>query len=130
MALKAPSIKMSKTNNSNSSILYVLDNYPSIKVKIANARVDHIKHMPSNEQELGNRTGLANLLNLYASLCGVSLATVLAHTNMLDLETFKIYLRKLIYLKLRDIRRKMKLYLKTPELLDKIILNGTKCMNV
>lgn len=126
MSLQNPIRKMSKSDTSELSTLNILDTYYSIKLKLLLARTDCISLVPIKANLLHNRIGLIGLLNLYASIVNTSIVNLTIKTGGINVQWLKTYLYKLVYFKLRGTKRRLSVYLKTPEFIDKILSKGNQ----
>ncbi len=119
-SLTHPNIKMSKSKAANTlSTLSVLDSDEYVELKIKSAKTDCYTQMPTNIENLQNRIGVNNLVNMFTGITNQSIDKVL--TDNKNLNQLKSKLIEAIKTKINPIKIKMKKLLKTPDLLDNTV---------
>ena len=128
MSLKDSSKKMSKSDPSNFSRINLTDNKDEIINKIKKAKTDSLP-MPSDKNELLNRSEAANLLGIYSSLLNQSLDDSVKSFKGKNFSNFKDILSQVLVEKIEPISIEIKKLLDDPSHLDKILLEGSNKAN-
>jgi len=121
MDLQDPSKKMSKSSENQKGVIYLLDDEKTIRKKIMSATTDSegkIAYNPEKQQ------GISNLINIYASLTGITVNEVVNKYENSNYGTFKTDLADLIISILIPIQQKYYELLESKEL--EIILDKGK----
>ena len=128
MSLKDSSKKMSKSDPSNFSRINLTDNKDEIINKIKKAKTDSLP-IPSDKNELLNRSEAANLLGIYSSLLNQSLDDSVKSFKGKNFSNFKDILSQVLVEKIEPISIEIKKLLDDPSHLDKILLEGSNKAN-
>ncbi|XXN13771.1 MAG: hypothetical protein AAI978_00870 [Candidatus Hodgkinia cicadicola] len=129
MSLQSPDLKMSKSDKCELASIQVLDNYNVISNKIARAKTDSGRALPLAVSDLGNRLGLANLIEIYALAAEVALDRLIMCISTADVDRFKCWLAKLVYARTHSPRLTTARWLNKPEALDAILAIGSSLVS-
>jgi len=123
MSLRDGKKKMSKSGESDYSRINLKDDRDLINKKIKKAKTDTAP-IPSEIRELGNRYEAANLISIYASINGISVAQVLIEFGGKNFSTFKSKLSESIIEKICPIGKEIKKLLQDKNYLISVLENG------
>lgn len=115
MDLQDPTKKMSKSNDNPKGYITLFDDEQTIKRKIASAMTDSIGKIQYDTEK---QKGLANLINIFASIKDTSINDIVATYQNLDYRTFKMDLGQAIVDVLLPIQEKYKSLIKSKKLQD------------
>jgi tryptophanyl-tRNA synthetase len=122
-SLRDGSAKMSKSDPSDMSRINLTDSADDIRQKIRKAKTDP-EPIPAEPAGLEGRPEARNLVEIYASFAGCSMATVLAEFAGQGFGTFKPALAELIAEQLEPIGRRYRALLDDPEEVDAALARG------
>ena len=125
MSLKDGLKKMSKSELSDLSRINLTDEKDQIMNKIKKAKTDPLP-LPSNIDELNKRPEAKNLIGIYSSLTGLSLADTITKFSGKNFSVFKETLSELLLDKIIPISNEIKKLLSEKNYLDKILYEGSK----
>ena len=125
MSLKDGTKKMSKSDPSELSRIYLNDNKDEIFNKIKKAKTD-TEPLPDSEEELSNRPEAENLLGMYASLNDQSLLSTINEFSGKNFSAFKDKLANLIIEKISPISEEINKLLKDQKFIDQILSDGAQ----
>ncbi|MDR1413844.1 MAG: tryptophan--tRNA ligase [Puniceicoccales bacterium] len=102
MALQNPTVKMSKSDSNQNSVVYLVDSDDAICKKIMGATTDSSGEISFDPE---NKPGIANLLDIYAASTGQSIAdSVAAFSHLTSYASFKQSVADAIVAKITPIR--------------------------
>ena len=116
---------MSKSELSDLSRINLTDEKDQIINKIKKAKTDPLP-LPSNIDELNKRPEAKNLIGIYSSLTGLSLADTIMKFSGKNFSLFKETLSELLIDKISPISNEIKKLLSEKNYLDKILYEGSK----
>ena len=128
MSLKDGLKKMSKSELSDLSRINLTDEKDQILNKIKKAKTDPLP-MPSSSDELNKRPEAKNLIGIYSSLTGVSLAKSIDEFSGKNFSQFKEILSEILVNKINPISVEIKKLLNEKKYLDEILFEGSKKAN-
>lgn len=128
MSLRDGKAKMSKSDISEYSRIELLDNADAIALKIRKARTD-MDPLPEKFDELAERPEAQNLVNIYATLAGISPDAVCQQFSGANFAPFKQELADLMVATVAPIGEKMRQYLADKAALDDILKVGAARAN-
>ena len=123
MSLRDGSAKMSKSDPSEMSRIEMTDDADAIMKKIKKAKTDPAP-LPDDESELKDRPEASNLVGIYATMSGRSVADVLGEFGGEGFGTFKPALGELLVEKLSPINARFVELREDRESLDAILAKG------
>ncbi|MDR1691643.1 MAG: tryptophan--tRNA ligase, partial [Rickettsiales bacterium] len=123
MSLKDASKKMSKSDNDDGGIIYLMDSDDEIVSKIKKAKTDS-DPIPDNVEALDLRPEVKNLLTIYCSLTGISLSEATKKFAGFNFGTFKPILSETVIESVSPIRDKIKELMANKDYLEKILNDG------
>jgi len=115
--------KMSKSDPSSFSRINLSDSIDEITKKIQKAKTDSLP-FPENVDALDDRPEVNNLINIFSSLSGASLKSILNQYANKNFSGFKEDLSQLITNELSIISSEMKRLLKEKRYLKSILIKG------
>ena len=124
MSLKDGLKKMSKSELSDLSRINLTDEKDQIINKIKKAKTDPLP-LPSNIDELNKRPEAKNLIGIYSSLTGLSLADTIMKFSGKNFSVFKETLSELLLDKIIPVSNEIKKLLSEKNYLDKILYEGS-----
>ena len=110
---------------SDLSRINLTDEKDQIMNKIKKAKTDPLP-LPSNIDELNKRPEAKNLIGIYSSLTGLSLADTITKFSGKNFSVFKETLSELLLDKIIPISNEIKKLLSEKNYLDKILYEGSK----
>lgn len=122
-SLRDATKKMSKSDPSDMSRINMLDSADTIRDKIKRAQTDS-GVMPSSTDELAERGGVKNLLEIYASVSGQSLQAVIDRYAGQNFAPFKTDLGEVIADAIAPIGQRMQALLADKTELERILAEG------
>ena len=125
MSLKDGSKKMSKSELSDLSRINLTDEKDQIINKIKKAKTDPLP-LPSTVDEMNKRPEAKNLLGIYSSLTGSSLAETMMKFSGKNFSDFKETLSQVLVDKIIPISIEIKKLLSEKNYLDSILAEGSK----
>jgi len=128
MSLKDGLKKMSKSELSDLSRINLTDKKDEIRNKIKKAKTDPLP-LPSSIEELNKRPEAKNLLDIYSSLCSMSLEKSINKFSGKNFSEFKEDLSQVLVEKIEPISSEVKKLLNEKNYLDKILLDGCEKAN-
>ena len=128
MSLKDGLKKMSKSELSDLSRINLTDKKDEIRNKIKKAKTDPLP-LPSSIEELNKRPEAKNLLDIYSSLCSMSLEKSINKFSGKNFSEFKEDLSQVLVEKIEPISSEVKKLLNEKDYLDKILLDGCEKAN-
>jgi tryptophanyl-tRNA synthetase len=118
MALQDPERKMSKSDLNAANTIYLLDDAKSIEKKFKSATTDSGSEIRFDEE---NKPGVSNLLQIYSSLSGKTIAELEAHFAGKMYGHLKVELGEYVAEKFRPIREKHAELMKDPSYLHSVM---------
>lgn len=103
MSLLNPMTKMSKSDYNHNNVIFLFDSYKSIEKKISRAVTDSDYKI---SYDVFNKAGISNLLNIYSSLTGTSIANLEEMFSNTTYKDFKFLVTKTISKKLCKLQEK------------------------
>lgn len=122
MDLQEPTKKMSKSSESQKGVIRILDDVNTIRKKINSAVTDSVGKVNYDPE---NQPGIANLINIYTSLTGVSKEEVVEQFADANYGTFKKAVGDVVAEKFEKIQERYNELINSEEL-DKILDEGMK----
>ncbi|MBQ8299767.1 MAG: tryptophan--tRNA ligase [Clostridia bacterium] len=122
MDLQDPTKKMSKSSESQKGVIRILDDVNTIRKKINSAVTDSVGKVNYDPE---NQPGIANLINIYTSLTGVSKEEVVEQFADANYGTFKKAVGDVVAEKFEKIQARYNELINSDEL-DKILDEGMK----
>ncbi|NBO18243.1 MAG: tryptophan--tRNA ligase [Proteobacteria bacterium] len=122
MSLRDGTKKMSKSDESEYSRITLMDDADTIALKFRKAKSDMVEG-PITYDETA-RPEAANLLNIYASLKGISREEAVAEVASLNFSAFKAQLTDVAVAHLSPITAKMRELMANPGYIDQILARG------
>ncbi len=123
MSLRDGTKKMSKSDPSDFSCIYMLDTEEEIQLKIRKAKTDP-EALPSELKDLDHRPEARNLIAIYAALSGQTNQETLESFSGASFSTFKPALADLIIESLKPIRQETLKLLAFPDYLEDQLRKG------
>ena len=120
MDLQDPTKKMSKSSESQKGVIRILDDVNTIRKKINSAVTDSVGKVNYDPE---NQPGIANLINIYTSLTGVSKEEVVEQFADANYGTFKKAVGDVVAEKFEKIQARYNELINSDEL-DKILDEG------
>ncbi len=120
MDLQDPTKKMSKSSESQKGVIRILDDVNTIRKKINSAVTDSVAKVNYDPE---NQPGIANLINIYTSLTGVSKEEVVEQFADANYGTFKKAVGDVVAEKFEKIQARYNELINSDEL-DKILDEG------
>ena len=120
MDLQDPLHKMSKSSDNQKGVIRLLDDEKTIRKKIMSATTDSEMSIVFDPE---NKPGISNLINIYSSLSGLSLAEIENKFKESNYGTFKKEVADLVVGELSIIQKKYYEILNS-DLLDKVLDDG------
>ncbi len=124
MDLQTPSIKMSKSNDNKKGVILMLDDISITRKKIMSATTDSEMEVRFDTE---NKPGISNLINIYASLTGLSTEDVEREFKGCNYGTFKGKVADTVTDELQKIQDKYNEVVNSEYLTD-ILNNGAEKM--
>lgn len=124
MSLQDGSKKMSKSDDSSLSCIFLADSPDEIKKKISKSKTDSYSEV--NDKNLEERPELKNLLNIYAAFAQISFADSLQKCSGKRYGDFKKMLTELLIEKLQPIREKFINLIQDQDCLKQILQDGAE----
>ena len=125
MSLKDATTKMSKSDPSDLSRVNLIDDADTIAKKIRKAKTDPAP-IPATMDELDGRPEVDNLVNIYATLTGVSAQAVLDRFAGEGFGVFKPALAEVAVEKLAPVTAEMRRLMNDPAGMDAILADGAR----
>ena len=125
MSLKDGVKKMSKSELSDLSRINLTDKEDQIVNKIKKAKTDTLP-MPSSLEELKERPEAKNLINIYASVSGLTLEKTIQEFSGRNFSQFKDSLSQILVDEIVPISNEIEKLLNEKNYLDEILSNGCK----
>ena len=125
MSLKDGAKKMSKSELSDLSRINLTDKEDQIINKIKKAKTDTLP-MPSSLEELKERPEAKNLINIYASVSGLTLEKTIQEFSGRNFSQFKDSLSQILVDEIVPISNEIEKLLNEKNYLDEILSNGCK----
>lgn len=125
MSLRDGTVKMSKSDQSANSCIFLSDDADTMARKIKKAKTDPAP-LPSQTDGLADRAEAANLIGIYAALSGQTDAAVLQEFGGDGFGKFKPALAELVVEKLSPIGDALKRLEADPGYLDSILISGAE----
>ncbi len=125
MSLSEPEKKMSKSDRSQNSLIYLIDDEETIKKKIKKAVTDSGDEIEYSD----NKPALKNLLTIYSAFSGEPIPQIVKHYNGMGYKLFKEGLSKTIIEGLRPIQETYAKLEKDPSYVHAILANGAEKAN-
>ena len=125
MSLRDGTKKMSKSDPSDMSRINMTDGPDAIAQKIRKAKTDP-EALPSEKEGLDGRPEAQNLVNIYAALRGVDVATALAEIGGKQFSEFKPILSDVAVSVLGPIGEEMQRLLQDVAEIDRILCEGAE----
>lgn len=122
MSLKDPSSKMSKSDEDQNAVIYILDDKDAIMRKVRRAVTDSLGEFNYTEDQ----AGLKNLIDIYSSFSGEDVETILARYRGENYARFKEELGELIASHLIPVQERYNQILNDKEYLTKILTQGAE----
>lgn len=122
MGIQEPTKKMSKTDDNENNYITLTDTPDIIMKKMKRAVTDSGREIQCGE----GKDGINNLLNIYSSLTGESIADIEAKFQGKGYGDFKVAVAEVIIESLRPVREKFEALSKDTEYLQKIYLQGAQ----
>jgi tryptophanyl-tRNA synthetase len=129
MSLKDATKKMSKSDESDSSRINLIDSEDEIVQKIKKAKTDN-DLIPKTEKELDNRPEARNLINIFSILKGNSLEMSLKELNGINFSELKNKLSEQLIKEIIPIGKKIKEFKRDVTLIKKILKEGSERANI
>jgi len=126
MSLKDGTKKMSKSDDSEQSCLYLTDSVDEIKQKIKRAKTDSI---PTLSYDKENRPDITNLLNIYSALSEKSVENIISEFQGKGFGAFKESLADVVVESLDPITKKIKDLQKNLDYIDDILIKNSEKAN-
>lgn len=126
MSLQEPTKKMSKSDENQKGVIYILDDLNQIKNKIKSAITDSDTVVRFDQK---NKPGISNLLTIYSIISNQSIKELESLYEGKNYQVFKQDLAEALALYLKPIQTRYQEILKSPELdeiLDQGRLNASK----
>lgn len=123
MGLQNPEKKMSKSESDNeNNVIYILDDPKVITNKIKRAVTDSDTEVRYSE----DKPGVSNLLNIYSSVTGKSVAEAEAEFKGVGYGEFKSAVGEAVVTELEPIQKKFKEYSSDKAYLEKVLKEGAE----
>lgn len=122
MSLQNPEAKMSKSDTNENGYILILDDKDAIRRKIKRAVTDSIGVVAYNDEQLGIR----NLLNIYSSITGESVDTIVNRYEGKGYSEFKEDLAEVVINALSPVQEKYKELMNNKDYLEKIYKEGAE----
>jgi tryptophanyl-tRNA synthetase len=120
MSLVEPVRKMSKSDASGLSCIYLTDSDDEIFKKIKKAQTDSVSGIYYDFE----RAGVVNLINIYSAFSGNSVEEVVKNCSSMQTGQFKELVANCLIEKISPIREKINYYLKDDNLIEKFSNNS------
>lgn len=120
MDLQDPTKKMSKSSENQKGVIKLLDDEKSIRKKIMSATTDSVGKINFDPE---NQPGISNLINIYVSLSGEKLESVLEKFADSNYGTFKTAVADLVVAEITKIQQRYNELISSKEL-DEILDKG------
>jgi len=128
MSLKDGKKKMSKSEASDQSRINLKDDKDMIAQKIKKAKTDSLP-IPSNKSEFDLRSEAQNLINIYQSVSGNSLESILKDFGGKNFSFLKEKITEVLIDKICPIGEEIKKLLKDPKYLESVLKEGNSKAN-
>ena len=123
MSLRDGTKKMSKSDSSDFSCIYLLDTPDDIALKIKKAKTD-TELLPDDIKDLKCRFEAKNLIKIYAALAGQNPQDILTRFAGASFSTFKPSLTELIIESLKPLRQEALKWLAAPDMIHQTLTQG------
>ena len=124
MDLQNPTVKMSKSAENKKGVILILDDVNITRKKIMSATTDSEM---SIKFDFENKAGISNLINIYASLTGLSISDIEKEFEGCNYGTFKTKVADVVVSEIEKIQAKYN-EVKDSEYLTEILDNGATKM--
>lgn len=123
MSLRDGTKKMSKSDTSDFSCIYILDTPDDVALKIKKAKTD-TELLPDNLKDLEHRLEAKNLIKIYAALAHQTPQDILMRFAGASFSAFKPSLTELIIESLNLLRQEALKWLAAPDIVDQTLNQG------
>ncbi|RIY31913.1 tryptophan--tRNA ligase [Psittacicella melopsittaci] len=123
MSLQDPNKKMSKSDDNQNNVIFLLEDLKKVTKKIKAAVTDS-DDPPRVVYDLENKAGIANLLDIASAVTGKSIAQLEEEFKDSMYGNFKKYVAEEVCKLLEDLQTKFAHYRQNEELLNQIIAQG------
>lgn len=120
MSLQDPSKKMSKSDENQNAVIYMLDEDDVIVKKLKKAVTDSYNEIIDRPEQ----PGVQNLLSIYSALTGENREKVVAYFSGKGYGALKMEVAEIIIENVKPFRTKYRQYMESPEYLEKIYQSG------
>lgn len=125
MSLQEPTKKMSKSDDNSRNFILMTDEPNIIRKKIKSAVTDSDGIIAFDRE---NKPGLSNLLEIYSTITGESIDSIVARYEGCGYGQFKSDLAEVVVAELEPIQNRMKELLKSP-IIDEVLDRGAEQAN-